>query len=148
MKQHNLKIIHKNSPQEDIEFMTKYLPPFSLMDSVEYAKSLLKYNDYWVFLYDENEVNLAECALTILEDEKSILITDIWVDEEHRGNGYCKLLLLNIFYHFGNKTYSLETYTRNKSAMKCYKSVFGEPKRIYMGYGTERAEFSIDFTLN
>lgn len=70
-------------------------------------------------------------------DKKVVEISDLYTEEKYRNQSYCKLLLLNVFYYFGEKEYIVNVDTWNKPAFKCCEYIFGKPKQIIPKYTEE-----------
>lgn len=96
--------------------------------------------DFWALLMDDRDQILAECTIhaqsgLFSKHIESYYICDVFVHPPHRGNGYAVAMILNVMYELGDPTieddipFYLHAYRRNRSAIRCYTKIFGEPYR-------------------
>jgi GNAT superfamily N-acetyltransferase len=95
--------------------------------------------DYWALLTDDDDRILAECTLSsergLFSDRvQAYCICDVFVPEQYRGNQYAVALILNVMYELepaeSTTSFYLHAYRRNRSAIRCYRKIFGEPIHI------------------
>ena len=97
--------------------------------------------DYWALLVADNDQIVAECTLSIQHGlfstrVQAYYISDVYVPEAHRGRQYAVALILNVMYELTTKSpepfppFYLHAYRHNRSALRCYRKIFGEPIRV------------------
>ena len=91
--------------------------------------SLIKNQDFWFILCNENDDIIAECSVDQYKDFYEI--HDVFVMPKFRGNHYSIMLIMNVMYYFASikkfKVFKVYTSNTNISACKIYTRLFGNP---------------------
>lgn len=91
-----------------------------------------------VVLRDQGSKDVVACCMLNHQEHFSIWgdveITTVCVRKQHRGKGFCKLMLQELLKHLegceGIRSVRIYCEKHNEVACKCYESVFGKPTHV------------------
>lgn len=103
-----------------------------VLNSVQPASR--EFTEYYLLCNDKGDVLIASCLAVHKIIHNTCEIHSVCVNPEFRGQGVCKVLMEKVRNYLidSRGTLSIHIYckTKNQSACKCYRHVFGPPVHV------------------